>query len=95
VNAKRGFVLALVVIGLLALGHFTALATPQEGFEVSFIDVGQGDSALISDSSRYDVLIDGGKSSAGPTVVAYIHEQNIDTSTSWLPLTQKAIISGD
>ncbi len=40
--------------------------------------MGQGDSILLSDSNGFDVLIDGGKTSAGPTVVAYIRNQAID-----------------
>ena len=46
--------------------------------EVSFIDVGQGDSALIHDDNNFDVLIDGGIRSSGPTVVAYLRDQSID-----------------
>jgi len=43
-----------------------------------FIDVGQGDSALLRDGNNFDVLIDGGDRSAGPTVVAVIREQSVD-----------------
>ncbi len=45
---------------------------------VAFINVGQGDSIWIHGEDQYDVLIDGGQSSAGPTVVAYLQNQGID-----------------
>jgi len=44
--------------------------------QVTFINVGQGDSALIR-SGDFAVLVDGGRSSAGPTVVAYLHQQGV------------------
>ena len=46
--------------------------------EVSFINVGQGGAALLSDGNGFDVLIDGAKASAGPTVVAYLRERGVD-----------------
>ena len=46
--------------------------------QVSFIDAGQGDSILLHDSNNFDVLVDGGQPSAGPTVVAYLRQQNIN-----------------
>ncbi len=45
---------------------------------VSFIDVGQGDSIWIHDSDNFDILIDGGKPAAGPTVLAYLRAHLID-----------------
>ncbi|TFG71457.1 MAG: MBL fold metallo-hydrolase [Anaerolineales bacterium] len=45
---------------------------------VSFIDVGYGDSILLSASDGTDILIDGGGPSAGPTVVAYLQAQGVD-----------------
>jgi competence protein ComEC len=47
--------------------------------QISFINVGQGDSALIQDDSGFDILIDGGRTSAGPTVVAFLKSQGVDT----------------
>jgi beta-lactamase superfamily II metal-dependent hydrolase len=56
-----------------------SLAAPESNdLVVSFINVGQGDSILIRDPGGFDVLIDGGKSSAGPTVVAYLRQQSVD-----------------
>jgi competence protein ComEC len=47
--------------------------------QVSFIDVGQGDSALIQNSDGYNILIDGGIVSEGPTVLAYLRNNGIYT----------------
>ena len=46
---------------------------------IAYIDVGQGDSILLRDPGGFDVLIDGGRTSAGPTVVAFLKEQGVDT----------------
>jgi beta-lactamase superfamily II metal-dependent hydrolase len=79
--------LSLSLSGLLALTAFlllsataTATATASAGgtgLTVSFIDVGQGDAALLHDSAGCNVLIDGGKPSAGPVVVAYLRAQGV------------------
>jgi beta-lactamase superfamily II metal-dependent hydrolase len=39
-------------------------ATPFSNLKVSYINVGQGDSALIQENNGFDILIDGGKTSA-------------------------------
>ena len=62
----------LILLGMFVTLRITVLAAEANEIQVSFIDVGQGDSILIQDSNGFDVLIDGGKTSAGPTVVAYI-----------------------
>lgn len=76
---KRIIVLILIALSIL-LFTFTinSFAASTDSIQVSFINVGQGDSALIQNSNNFDVLIDGGKSSAGPTVVAYLREQGVD-----------------
>jgi beta-lactamase superfamily II metal-dependent hydrolase len=66
------------LIVLLTLVTISVSANQLNTIQVSFINVGQGDSALIQDGNGFDVLIDGGKASAGPTVVAYIREQGVD-----------------
>ena len=53
-------------------------ATTTTNLTVSFIDVGQGDSIWIHDSDNFDILIDGGKPEAGPTVLAYLRAHAID-----------------
>lgn len=47
--------------------------------QITFINVGQGDAALLQDPSGFDVLIDGGPASAGTSVVSYLRSQNIDS----------------
>ena len=75
---RAGYKVLLLLTVLLALITISVSANQLNTIQVSFINVGQGDSALIQDDSGFDVLIDGGRASAGPTVVAYIREQGID-----------------
>jgi len=44
---------------------------------VSFLDVGQGDSALIQAPGGYEVLIDGGPNEAGPRVIEALHSAGV------------------
>lgn len=70
----------VLVCCLCALGLFLLVAsgvTGGAGFTVSFIDVGQGDAALLHDPTGCNILIDGGKPSAGPTVVSHLHNQGV------------------
>jgi len=66
-----------IVIAVLISNPRSSLAS-SNSLELSFLDVGQGDSTLLRDGNGFDVLIDGGKTSAGPTVVAYLRYQGID-----------------
>ncbi len=50
-------------------------AAPTSTLRIAYIDVGQGDAALIRNSGGFVILIDGGKTSAGPVVVAYLRAQ--------------------
>ena len=43
-----------------------------------FIDVGQGDSCWLHLPNGDDVLVDGGKPQAAPTVVAYLQQHGVD-----------------
>lgn len=52
-------------------------AQPVETLEVTFIDVGQGDSSLLSTSSGTDILIDAGPKSAGAAVVSFLNAKGI------------------
>jgi beta-lactamase superfamily II metal-dependent hydrolase len=45
---------------------------------VAFIDVGQGDAILIRDGAGFDVLVDGGRKSAGEAVLAYLRLVQVD-----------------
>ena len=76
---NKWLILGVLVLFLLLLFYVSSsLASPRtDHLEVSFINVGQGDSILIRDPGGFDVLIDGGKSSAGPTVVAYLRQQGV------------------
>jgi beta-lactamase superfamily II metal-dependent hydrolase len=77
---NKWLILGVLVLFLLLFFYVSSsLANPRSDYlEVSFINVGQGDSILIRDPSGFDILIDGGKSSAGPTVVAYLRQQGVD-----------------
>lgn len=44
---------------------------------VTMINVGQGDAILLQDGVGFDVLIDGGKTSAGAKVLDYLRQENI------------------
>jgi competence protein ComEC len=65
-------VLSLLLLNSLAYGQLANL------LQVSYIDVGQGDSIWLHASDGTDILIDGGPRSAGPTVVAYLQQESID-----------------
>jgi competence protein ComEC len=70
------------LILLLALAFTvasTTLSAPNQTLQVSFINVGQGDAALIQDNHGFEILIDGGPPAAGPTVVAYLREKGVDS----------------
>jgi competence protein ComEC len=64
--------LAGLLLGSLARGDGV------DSLQVSFIDVGQGDSIWVHASDGTDVLIDGGRPGAGPTVVAHLQDGGID-----------------
>ncbi len=79
-NNKRILIfiaLMLAMAFLFAASGAPAYSNPST-LRVSFIDVGYGDSILLSTSDGTDILIDGGYPAAGPTVVAYLQAQGID-----------------
>ncbi len=55
-----------------------AAASSEEGLEVIFINVGQGDAILVKDPGGFNILIDGGLPSAGPLLIDFLREQEID-----------------
>ncbi len=75
---KRVALFAILLSACLIALTTTGLAAPNSTLQVSFINVGQGDSILLHDNTGFDVLIDGGQPSAGPTVVAYLRQQHVD-----------------
>ncbi len=70
--------IVLVAVLFVLLASSQAHGKLQDFFRVSYIDVGQGDSILLHTSDDVDILIDGGPSWAGPTVVAYLENEGID-----------------
>jgi competence protein ComEC len=72
---RRIIIILLTVLFLSFIVVVSAVSSPAGTVQVSFISVGEGDAALIRDPSGVDILIDGGKPSAGPTVVAYLRAQ--------------------
>ena len=77
-KSRSGILIVSAFLVLLFVYTIKTIAAPTASLQVSFIDVGQGDSALIRDSNGFDVLIDGGRTSAGPTVVSYLRGQGVD-----------------
>lgn len=60
-------------------GAESVSASAIEELFVAFIDVGQGDSSLLSTSSGINILIDGGPTSAGQTVLSYITNEGVNS----------------
>jgi beta-lactamase superfamily II metal-dependent hydrolase len=70
----------ILILPLLLSPHAnlpSASAQTNPLFKVSFINVGQGDSILLQDGAGFDVLVDGGRPSAGPTVLEYLRETGV------------------
>ena len=60
------FILVLIVVSCLLLIHDIQDNTKNSIFEISFLDVGQGDATLLTLEDGYQILIDTGK---GPKVL--------------------------
>jgi beta-lactamase superfamily II metal-dependent hydrolase len=71
------FILFIITCGFLVWVNYAA-SSQEYTIQVSFIDVGEGDSALIQNSDGYNILIDGGIVSEGPTVLAYLRNNGVD-----------------
>lgn len=67
--------LAMFLLAVLLL-CFCSKANPATTFSICFIDVGQGDSALIECDGHY-MLLDGGNQKAGDTVYNVLEEKGI------------------
>jgi len=79
-DVTKRFLLVWVVLAILLLFPLLPVqSNPPEISQITFINVGQGDSALLQDPNGFDVLIDGGPASAGANVVSYLRSQNIDS----------------
>jgi beta-lactamase superfamily II metal-dependent hydrolase len=77
-TARRILALAGIIVLVVLFAVTRARTAPSGNLQISFIDVGQGDSALLQDANGFDVLIDGGVPAAGPTVVAYLKQKGAD-----------------
>jgi beta-lactamase superfamily II metal-dependent hydrolase len=65
----------LLLLALLALGSRPSHATEPARLRVDFIDVGQGDAALITSPTGKAVLIDGGPHRSSAALVAFLRER--------------------
>lgn len=77
-DRKMVVLVIVILLGVMVSISVAVLAAEDNTIWVSFIDVGQGDSILIQDSKGFDVLIDGGKTSAGDTVLAFLRSRGVD-----------------
>lgn len=72
-KSRWGLLTSSAIFLYLLFFTLNTLAAPTTPLQVSFINVSQGDSALIQDSNGFDVLIDGGRTSAGPVGSCSFH----------------------
>ena len=70
---KHIFVFLLLIISNLFI---VACSSSESSFNIQFIDVGQGDAALIECDGHY-MLIDGGDTTAGEKVYDALEEQGV------------------
>ncbi|MBN6205903.1 MBL fold metallo-hydrolase [Ralstonia pickettii] len=68
----------LLFVILLFIFPINTSAEANFPMRVHFIDVGQGDSILIETPEKQNILIDGGEPEAGPKLISYLEENNID-----------------
>lgn len=66
----------LIAVERFGDGNSTNISEPLDGLYVHFIDVGQGDCALVSCGGEY-MLIDGSTVSAGDTIVSYLTDLGV------------------
>lgn len=74
-----------LLIVVLAVGVFQVASANQSqaplaagAAEFAFLNVAQGDSALLRDSTGFTVLIDGGKPDQANTILAYLRANGVD-----------------
>ncbi len=75
---KKVAVPAFLIVALLSVFLIQDLRGAAV-LQVTYINVGQGDSALLRDANGFTLLIDGGRTSAGPTVVAVLKNLGISS----------------
>ncbi len=78
---RTQILLAIVIAIVLTLGGATFGASQGQSpvlLTVSVLDVGQGDSILVSTSDTYGILIDGGPREASSAIVSALDRASID-----------------
>jgi competence protein ComEC len=77
-SKSRGLLVLLALAAGLALllVRAKAPAARKTSLHVDFLDVGRGDSALVTSPTGKKVLIDGGLPEAGPTIVSFLRNRN-------------------
>lgn len=73
---KRRVLSLIVILAMLLCLSSCSRKDANSTFSIRFIDVGQGDSALVECDGHY-MLIDGGETTAGDTVYNALEEQGI------------------
>ncbi|NJD58054.1 MAG: MBL fold metallo-hydrolase [Anaerolineales bacterium] len=77
-KARVRSLVAIAFIVFCSLAYLDRGASNQEySLQISFIDVGQGDAALIQTFEGFNILIDGGPVPAGPVVLAYLRAMDV------------------
>jgi len=74
---RAGYRAQLILIVLLALITISVSANQLNTIQVSFINVDQGDSALIQDGDGFDVLIYGGRASVNGSLPAHMDGETL------------------
>jgi competence protein ComEC len=77
-SARQRTASAAICLLLLSLTAISARSAAPGNLRVVFINVGQGDAALLDDANGFDVLIDGGPIPAGTTVIQYLRDAGVD-----------------
>jgi beta-lactamase superfamily II metal-dependent hydrolase len=77
---KAALLTWILAFFLLFSGHSSTKVQAQLDplFQISFIDVGQGDAILLRDGTGFDVLVDGGRPSAGGLVLDTLRRAGVD-----------------
>lgn len=76
VTRKRLRWLLILVPALLVAAPTRSAALPV--VSIAFVNVGQGDATLLRDGNGYDILVDGGRKSAGEDLLAYLQDAGVD-----------------
>jgi competence protein ComEC len=77
---KSSIRIASAALIVLLLSVLILVDTRGSAFlQVTQINVGQGDSAILRDPNGFTILIDGGKTSAGPTLVKTLKDLAVQT----------------